>query len=364
MNLRWAHPTKLVFLALAIIHGISRMCRGGSSGGSAAAVAAGLTPAATGTDTGGSIRLPASFCGITGIKPTYGRISRWGMTAFASSLDQAGPMAKTAYDCALLLETMAGHDAKDSTSLNAPVPRYSHGMEHSIEGLKIGLPEEFFSTDLNPEVANILNRAVDVLRAQGAIIKSISLPTMSLCIPTYYILAPAEASSNLARFDGIRYGHRTSTPVDSVEALIGQSRQEGFGDEVKRRIIIGTYVLSSGSYDAFYQKAQKVRTMIRHDFERAFTQVDAIFAPTAPSTAFKVAEKSNDPVSMYLCDIYTTAVNLAGLPALTAPAGFLDGLPIGLQLIGNQLQEQRLLHIAHQFQQQTDHHLKYPSSFL
>ena len=335
---------------------------GGSSGGSAAAVAAGLVPATTGTDTGGSIRLPAAYCGITGIKPTYGRVSRWGMTAFASSLDQAGPMAQNAYDCALILETMAGHDAQDATSLNTPVPHYIKDLNQPLEGLRIGLPEEFFSDQLNPEINQILHQTIETLKELGMSVQSVTLPNSALCIPIYYILAPAEASSNLARFDGVRYGYRCKDPA-SIEDLYIRSRAEGFGDEVKRRIIVGTHVLSSGAYNAYYQKAQKVRTLIKHDFDQVFSQVDVVFAPTAPSTAFKIGEKVDDPISMYLCDIYTTAANLAELPALTAPAGFHQGLPVGFQLIGGHLEEYKLLHIAHQLQQVTDFHQQHPADF-
>ncbi|MBM93620.1 MAG: Asp-tRNA(Asn)/Glu-tRNA(Gln) amidotransferase GatCAB subunit A [Legionellales bacterium] len=333
---------------------------GGSSGGSAAAVAAGLVPATTGTDTGGSIRLPAAYCGITGIKPSYGRISRWGMTAFASSLDQAGPMARTAHDCALLLETMSGHDPKDATSLNAPVPQYSEHLNDPINNLRIGLPQEFFTKDLDPNIQDVLNQVIEQFKHMGMNVQTISLPNANLSIPIYYILAPAEASSNLARFDGIRYGYQCDHP-ENIEDLYMRTRDEAFGDEVKRRIIVGTHVLASGSYNAYYQKAQKIRALIKHDFDRAFDQVDLIFAPTSPTTAFKVGEKLNDPVSMYLSDIYTTAANLASLPALTAPAGFSNGLPVGFQLIAPHLQEQLLLQVTHQLQCITDAHQHHPT---
>ena len=332
---------------------------GGSSGGSAAAVAMRLVPATTGTDTGGSIRLPASFCGVTGIKPTYGRVSRWGMTAFASSLDQAGIFANSAYDCALLLEQIAGFDSKDSTSINTPVPKYTKGINNSLNNITIGLPKEFFNDSLDENVAKVLTESIESFKKLGVNFKEISLPNNHLCIPAYYILAPAEASSNLARYDGIRYGHR-SKEYTNIEELIINSRHEGFGDEVKRRILTGTFVLSSGYYDAYYLKAKKIRELIKYDFDQAFTQVDAIFAPTSPSTAFKLKEKYNDPVSMYLSDIFTIAVNLANLPAITAPAGFINDLPLGLQLIGNTFNEELLLNLTHKYQQETNHHLKLP----
>jgi len=334
---------------------------GGSSGGSAAAVAARLTPAATGTDTGGSIRQPAALSGITGLKPTYGRVSRYGMIAFASSLDQAGPMAKTAEDCALLLEVMAGNDPKDSTNVDKPVPNYAATLNEPLDGLRIGLPKEFFKEGLHPEVEKQLQTALRLLEKQGANIQEISLPNTALSIPTYYVIAPAECSSNLARFDGIRYGYRCENPK-SVDDLYKRSRQEGFGSEVKRRILMGTYVLSSGYYDAYYLKAQQVRNLISHDFKMAFQKVDVILGPTTPTPAFNLGEKAADPVSMYLCDIYTISVNLAGLPALSMPGGFVDQKPIGIQLIGNYFEEAKLLNIAHQFQKVTDWHQKIPLS--
>lgn len=332
---------------------------GGSSGGSAAAVAARLTPAATGTDTGGSIRQPAALCGITGVKPTYGRVSRYGMVAFASSLDQGGPMARSAEDCALLLQTMAGFDARDSTSSEQPVDDYSAHLDKPIAGLKIGLPQEFFATGLSQEMARILDTAIAEYRKLGAQVVDIKLPNAKLAIPVYYVVAMAECSSNLSRFDGVRFGHRCDNPVD-MEDLYTRSRAEGFGDEVKRRIMIGTYALSAGYYDAYYLKAQQLRRMIKQDFQQAFQQVDAILCPTTPEVAFKKGGKTDDPVSMYLQDIYTVALNLAGLPGISIPAGFSQSLPVGLQLIGNYFDESRLLNLAHQFQQVTDWHLKTP----
>lgn len=332
---------------------------GGSSGGSAAAVAARMIPAATGTDTGGSIRQPASFCGITGIKPTYGLVSRWGMIAFASSLDQAGPMAQTAEDCALLLQEMAGFDEKDSTSLERTTPNFSEHLSDSLKGLRIGLPKEFFGDGLDPEIAALIQAAAEAYIAMGATIKEISLPNMHLSGPAYYVVAPAECSSNLARLDGVRYGHRCENPKDLTD-LYMRSRGEGFGPEVQRRIMIGTYALSAGYYDAYYLKAQKIRRLISEDFKRAFGEVDIILGPTSPSTAFGFGEKSKDPIAMYLSDIYTIAVNLAGLPAMSVPAGFLKGLPVGMQLIGNYFSESQLLNAAHQYQQVTDWHQKSP----
>ncbi len=334
---------------------------GGSSGGSAAAVAARLAPAATGTDTGGSIRQPAAFTGITGLKPTYGRVSRWGMIAFASSLDQGGPMAASAEDCALLLSAMAGFDPKDSTSIDTPVPDYTTELDRPLDGLRIGLPKEYFSEGLDDGVAQVVREAIAELEAQGARIKEISLPNTHLAVPAYYIIAPAEASSNLARYDGVRYGYRCQDPKDLLD-LYCRSRGEGFGAEVKRRIMVGTYALSAGYYDAYYLKAQKVRRLIRDDFLRAFEEVDVIAGPTTPETAFRLGEKSADPVAMYLSDIYTIAVNLAGLPALSLPAGLHGGLPVGLQLIGADFQEGRLLNVAHRYQQATDWHRRIPEA--
>ncbi|OGT61820.1 MAG: aspartyl/glutamyl-tRNA amidotransferase subunit A [Gammaproteobacteria bacterium RIFCSPHIGHO2_12_FULL_45_12] len=336
---------------------------GGSSGGSAAAVAAGLVPAATGTDTGGSIRQPAAMCGITGIKPTYGRVSRYGMVAFASSLDQGGPMAKTAEDNALLLNIMAGFDEQDSTSIDHPVPDYTAHLNDSIKGKRIGLPKEYFAAGLESDVAKAIDAAIKEYEKAGAIMVDISLPTTHLAIPAYYVLAPAECSSNLARYDGVRYGYRCKDPID-LEDLYKRSRSEGFGAEVKRRIMIGTYALSSGYYDAYYLKAQKIRRLICQDFTHAFKTVDAILSPTAPSTAFKLGEKTSDPIGMYLSDIYTIAVNLAGLPAMSLPAGFSRGLPIGLQLIGKLFDESTLLNLAHCYQQATDWHTHIPEAFV
>jgi len=336
---------------------------GGSSGGSAAAVAARLAPIATGTDTGGSIRQPAAFCGITGIKPSYGRVSRYGMIAFASSLDQGGPMARTAEDAALMLQAMSGFDEKDSTSVNEAVPDFSAGLDHSLKGLKIGIPEEFFGEGLNAEVGASVLQALDVLKAQGAEVVDISLPNSSLSVPCYYVLAPAEASSNLSRFDGVRYGYRADEYRDLIE-MYEKTRAEGFGEEVKRRIMIGTYALSAGYYDAYYLKAQQLRRLIAEDFNLAFEKCDVILGPTTPTTAFARGDKTDDPVAMYLNDIYTIPTNLAGLPGMSIPAGFDgSGLPIGLQLVGKYFDEARVLNVAHQFQQQTDWHLRAPAQF-
>jgi aspartyl-tRNA(Asn)/glutamyl-tRNA(Gln) amidotransferase subunit A len=335
---------------------------GGSSGGSAAAIAAGLAPAATGTDTGGSIRQPAAFCGITGLKPTYGRVSRYGMIAFASSLDQAGPMAKTAEDCALMLQAMAGFDERDSTSVDQPVPDYAASLNDSIEGLKIGLPREFFGEGLDADTARNIEAAIAEYRKLGATVHEISLPHMHLSVPAYYVVAPAECSSNLARFDGVRYGYRCERPKD-LSDLYTRSRGEGFGAEVKRRILIGTYVLSAGYYDAYYLKAQKIRRLISEDFKQAFQNVDVIMGPTAPSVAFRFGEKGGDPLAMYLSDIYTIAVNLAGLPGMSIPVGFSGGLPVGMQIIGTHFSEERLLNVAHRYQQATDWHQKTPCAF-
>ncbi|MEM8562422.1 MAG: Asp-tRNA(Asn)/Glu-tRNA(Gln) amidotransferase subunit GatA [Pseudomonadota bacterium] len=328
---------------------------GGSSGGSAAAVAALLAPAATGTDTGGSIRQPAAFCGITGIKPTYGRVSRLGMVAFASSLDQAGPMARTAEDCALLLNTMAGHDPLDSTSLEHPVEDYTAALNTDLTGLRIGLPKEYFADGLQEQTATQVRAALGELERLGATLVDVSLPHSHLSVPTYYIIAPAEASTNLSRFDGVRYGYRCQDPKD-LHDLYTRSREEGFGDEVKRRILVGTYALSAGYYDAYYKKAQQVRRLIQQDFLACFDKVDVLAGPTTPGPAFIKGEKSNDPIAMYLEDVYTLAVNLAGLPAMSIPAGMVQGKPIGLQLVGPYFDEARLLNIAHRFQQATDWH--------
>lgn len=333
---------------------------GGSSGGSAAAIAARLVAGATGTDTGGSIRQPAALSGITGIKPTYGRVSRYGMIAFASSLDQGGPMAQTAEDCALLLNYMAGFDEKDSTSVSEAVPDYTKNLHNSLSGLRIGVPKEYFGAGLDPEIAVKIQEALKEFEKLGATIVEISLPNNSLSIPAYYIIAPAECSSNLARYDGVRFGYRCENPVN-LEDLYKRSRGEGFGSEVKRRIITGTYALSAGYYDAYYLKAQKIRRLISDDFQNAFKQVDVIMGPATPNVAFNIGEKFDDPISMYLSDIYTIAINLAGLPGITIPAGFSNNLPVGLQIIGNYFREEQLLNIAHQFQQETDWHKQMPA---
>jgi len=333
---------------------------GGSSGGSAAAVAARLCVGATGTDTGGSIRQPASFCGVTGLKPTYGRVSRYGMIAFASSLDQGGPITRSASDAAAMLQVMAGFDPRDSTSADESVPDYSAHLEDDLTGLKIGLPKEYFGEGLDSEVARSIETAIDEYKKLGAEVVEVSLPNTHLGVPTYYVVAPAECSSNLARFDGVRYGHRCKDPKD-LEDLYTRSRGEGFGAEVKRRIMIGTYALSSGYYDAYYLKAQKIRHLISDDFSKAFEQVDVIMGPAAPTTAFAIGEKSSDPVTMYLSDIYTISVNLAGLPGMSVPVAPAAGKPVGLQLIGNYFQESKLLNIAHRLQQATDWHQAQPA---
>jgi aspartyl-tRNA(Asn)/glutamyl-tRNA(Gln) amidotransferase subunit A len=332
---------------------------GGSSGGSAAAVAARLAPGATGTDTGGSIRQPAALCGITGIKPTYGRVSRYGIVAFGSSLEQAGPFAHTSEDCALLLQSMSGFDPRDSTSVDQPVPNFSDNINNDIAGLKIGLPKEFFSDGLDADIAKVIESAIAEFRKLGAEIVDISLPNMGLSIPVYYVVAPAECSSNLSRMDGVRFGHQCENPVD-LEDLYKRSRSEGFGDEVKRRIMIGTYALSAGYYDAYYLKAQQLRRLIKQDYVKAFEQVDVILCPTTPEIAFKRGEKTGDPVDMYLQDIFTLSLNLAGLPGMSIPAGFSQAMPVGLQLIGNYFEESRILNAAHKFQQSTDWHLQAP----
>ena len=333
---------------------------GGSSGGSAAAVAARLAPAATGTDTGGSIRQPAALTGICGLKPTYGLVSRYGMIAFASSLDQAGPMARTAEDLGLLLNVMAGHDARDSTSLERPAEDYNRDLAKPLKGLRVGLPKEFFAAGMTADVQKTIEAAIAEYRKLGATVVDISLPNMGLSVPVYYVLAPAEASSNLSRFDGVRYGHRAAEYTDLLD-MYKRSRGEGFGAEVKRRILIGTYVLSHGYYDAYYIRAQKLRRLIAQDFAVAFKQCDVILGPTSPTTAFKLGEKSSDPVQMYLSDIYTIAVNLAGLPGMSIPCGFDGGgLPVGLQIIGNYFDEARMLNVAHQYQLATDWHQRAP----
>ncbi|MDG1869140.1 MAG: Asp-tRNA(Asn)/Glu-tRNA(Gln) amidotransferase subunit GatA [Candidatus Thioglobus sp.] len=331
---------------------------GGSSGGSAAAVAARITPFATGTDTGGSIRQPASLCGITGIKPTYGRISRYGMIAYASSLDQAGPLTLSAEDAAIILNAMAGFDERDSTSANKSVPDYTKNLSKSLSGLKIGLPKEYFSEGLDKGVEKVIMKAINDYEVMGAEIIEVSLPNSMNAIPAYYIVAPCECSSNLSRFDGVRYGYRCEDPKD-LNDLYMRSRSEGFGDEVKRRIMIGAYALSAGYYDAYYLKAQKVRQLISEDFKKAFKEVDVIMGPVSPTPAFELGS-IKDSVSMYLADIYTLSVNLAGLPGMSIPAGFSDSLPVGLQLIGNHWSEELLLNVAHQFQLNTDWHHSSP----
>jgi len=333
---------------------------GGSSGGSASAVAAGIVPAATGTDTGGSIRQPAAHCGITGLKPTYGRISRWGMIAFASSLDQAGPLARTAEDCAILLNTMSGHDLNDTTSLSSDVPDFLENINQPIDGLKIGVIKEFNLSDLDPQVQACFEESKKAYEALGAQFVEISLPNISASVPTYYSIAPAECSSNLSRFDGVRFGHRAENTNDLNDLYI-KSRSEGFGDEVKRRILIGTYALSAGYYDAYYKKAQQVRRLIKNDFDHAFQSVDVLMTPTSPNTAFEFGSKgTQNPVELYLEDLFTISSNLAGLPAISIPHGQVNSLPAGLQLIGNFLREDQLLNAAHIFQKNSDHHLAQP----
>jgi aspartyl-tRNA(Asn)/glutamyl-tRNA(Gln) amidotransferase subunit A len=335
---------------------------GGSSGGSAVAVAARLAPAVTGTDTGGSIRQPAALCGITGLKPTYGRVSRYGMIAYASSLDQGGPMTRNAEDAAILLQTMAGFDPKDSTSVDTPVDDYRAGLNNSLQGLKIGLPKEFFTADLDAKMATTIQAAVAEYQKLGAEVVEVSMPNLKLAIPAYYVIASAECSSNLSRYDGVRFGYRCQNPEDLTD-LYTRSRGEAFGAEVKRRILMGAYALSAGYYDAYYLKAQQVRRLISDDFKQALSQVDVLMGPVTPEVAFKIGEKTGDPIQMYLSDIYTIAINLAGLPAMSIPAGFVDGKPVGLHIIGNYFSESRLLNIAHQYQQYTDHHLQTPKGF-
>lgn len=335
-----------------------KLVPGGSSGGSAAAVAALIAPAATGTDTGGSIRQPATFCNLTGVKPSYGRCSRYGMIAFASSLDQAGPLTHTAEDAALMLNAMAGFDAKDSTSLDVPVEDFTAQLDNSIDGLKIGLPKEFFGEGLDPEIAQLVEDAIKQYEALGANVKEVSLPNSHLALPSYYVIAPAEASSNLSRFDGVRYGFRANEYSDLVD-MYTKTRTEGFGSEVKRRVMIGAYALSSGYYDAYYSQAQKLRRLISNDFDTVFADCDVLMGPTTPTTAFTAGSRDNDPISMYLNDIYTIPANLAGLPAGSIQAGFTSaGLPMGLHLITPYLQEAKLLNVAHKFQQETDWHTK------
>ena len=335
---------------------------GGSSGGSAAAVAGRLAPAATATDTGGSIRQPASLCGLTGLKPTYGLVSRYGMIAFASSLDQAGPMCHTAEDCAAMMNVMSGHDPKDSTSIQRAKENYLTGINDPIKGLKIGIPKEFFSEGLEPEVEKIIDQGISEYKKLGAEIVEISLPNNHLSIPVYYVIAPAEASSNLSRYDGVRYGYRTKEYDDLME-MYCKTREEGFGEEVKRRIMIGTYVLSAGYYDAYYLKAQKIRRLISEDFKKAFENCDVILGPSAPSVAFPIGEKKEDPLKMYMQDVYTISTNLAGLPGLSMPAGLMNELPVGIQLIGNYFSEAKLLNIANIFQMNTDWHNLSPVEF-
>jgi aspartyl-tRNA(Asn)/glutamyl-tRNA(Gln) amidotransferase subunit A len=335
---------------------------GGSSGGSAAAVAARLLPATTGTDTGGSIRQPAALCGVTGLKPTYGRVSRFGMVAFASSLDQAGVLARSAEDCALLLGVMAGFDTRDSTSVDAPVPDYRASLDRPLQGLRVGLLQEFFDKGLDPKVEACIRAGLEVLRGQGAQLKEVSLPSLPHSVPTYYVVAPAECSSNLARFDGVRFGHRCENPRD-LKDMYERSRGEGFGAEVKRRIMTGTYVLSAGYYDAYYLKAQRVRALIAEDFKRAFTEVDVLVSPTTPTPAFAIGAKMNDPVTMYLNDIYTIGANLAGLPGISVPCGFVGALPVGMQIIGGHFTEERILNVAHRFQLETDWHKRAPEGY-
>jgi aspartyl-tRNA(Asn)/glutamyl-tRNA(Gln) amidotransferase subunit A len=335
---------------------------GGSSGGSAVVVAARLAPAATATDTGGSIRQPAALCGVTGIKPTYGRVSRYGMIAFASSLDQGGLITQTAEDAALLLGAMAGFDPRDSTSVDRPVPDYVATLERPLAGLKVGLLKEFFDAGLDAGIEALIREALALLERQGASLREVSLPNLPLSVPTYYVVAPAECSSNLARFDGVRFGYRCANPRDLTD-LYCRSRGEGFGAEVKRRIMTGTYVLSAGYYDAYYLKAQKVRQLISQDFARAFGEVDVLIGPTTPTVAFEFGAKTSDPVTMYLNDIYTVGANLAGLPALSVPCGFTQGLPVGLQIIGPHFSEERLLNVAHRYQRETDWHRRVPQEW-
>ena len=335
---------------------------GGSSGGSACAVSARIVPAATGTDTGGSIRQPAALCGVTGLKPTYGRVSRYGMIAYASSLDQGGPIAQTAQDAAMLLGAMSGHDPRDATSADVRVDNYMDALNNEIKGLKIGLSREYFSPELEQPITDAITAALNLLEQAGASVIDVELPHTDLSIPVYYVIASAECSSNLSRYDGVRFGHRCPDPED-INDLFCRSRGEGFGDEVKRRIMIGAYVLSAGYYDAYYLKAQRLRRMLRDEFRAALDRVDVIVTPTTPTTAFPLGSRIDDPVSMYLSDIYTVSVNLAGLPAISVPAGFSDGLPIGMQIIGNYFQEARLLNVAHRYQQMTDWHKQVPGGW-
>ncbi len=336
---------------------------GGSSGGSASAVSAGIVPAASGTDTGGSIRQPASLCGISGIKPTYGRISRWGMIAFASSLDQAGPMARTAEDCALLLNQMCSYDEKDTTSLNDNIPDFEENINKSLSGKKIGVVKDLDLSSLDNEVIKVYESSLKEFISMGAELVEITLPNLSLSVPTYYVVAPAECSSNLSRFDGVKFGRRCESPKDLDELYI-QSRSEGFGDEVKRRILIGSYVLSAGYYDAYYKKAQQVRRLIKNDFDNAFRDIDVIMTPTTRGPAFEMGSKGNDPIQMYLEDLFTISANLAGLPAMSIPNGNIDNKPIGLQIIGNFLDESSILNFAHMYQQETNWHMYTPDGVI
>ena len=332
---------------------------GGSSGGSAAVVAAGIVPAASGTDTGGSIRQPASLCGITGLKPTYGRISRWGMIAFASSLDQAGPMARSAEDCAIILNEMCSHDEKDTTSLNENIPNFQKHLNESLKGKKIGIVKDLDLSSLDNEVVKVYEESLNEFTSLGAELVDITLPNLSLSVPTYYVIAPAECSSNLSRFDGVKFGRRSENPKN-LEELYVQTRSEGFGDEVKRRILIGSYVLSAGYYDAYYKKAQQVRRLIKNDFDSAFTKVDVIMTPTTRGTAFEMGSKGSDPIQMYLEDLFTISANLAGLPAMSLPNGNINNRPLGLQIIGNFLDESSILNFAHMYQNVTNWHMHTP----
>jgi aspartyl-tRNA(Asn)/glutamyl-tRNA(Gln) amidotransferase subunit A len=340
----------------------AKLVPGGSSGGSAAAVAARLTPFASATDTGGSIRQPAALCGITGFKPTYGRVSRYGMIAFASSLDQGGTLTASAEDAAYVMRAMAGFDPRDSTSVDQPVPDYVAGLEQPLAGMKIGLLKEFFEKGLDPENERCVRDALAVYEKLGAQLVEVSLPNLALSVPAYYVVAPAECSSNLARFDGVRFGHRAKDPKDLMD-LYKRSRGEGFGAEVKRRIMTGTYVLSAGYYDAYYIKAQKVRRLIANEFDQAFQSVDVVMGPTTPTAAFELGSKTSDPITMYLNDIYTIGANLAGLPAMSIPCGFVQNLPVGLQLIGRHFAEERLLSAAHAYQRETDWHTRVPPGY-
>ena len=336
-----------------------KLVPGGSSGGSASAVAAGIVPAASGTDTGGSIRQPASLCGITGLKPTYGRVSRWGMIAFASSLDQAGPMARTVEDCALLLNEMCSHDTKDTTSLDEDIPNFENDLNQSLKGKKIGVVKDLDLSSLDNDVVSVYEDSLNEFVSLGAELKDISLPNLALSVPTYYVVAPAECSSNLSRFDGVKFGRRSENPKD-LEELYIQTRSEGFGDEVKRRILIGSYVLSAGYYDAYYKKAQQVRRLIKKDFDEAFSNVDVIMTPTTRGPAFEMGSKGSDPIQMYLEDLFTISANLAGLPAMSLPNGNIDKKPIGLQIIGNFLDESTILNFGHMYQTKTNWHMLTP----